>query len=1142
MPLNSIRALGALSLLFAFASAHAQVGSGAVAFNGGATQDFNTLASSGTGSTLPVGWYFREASGTTQTTYQADDGTLNQANVMSYGSGGSTDRGFGVLPGNALGGSGSVVADIGARLTNGSGTTISSLQIAFVTELWLYQGAAGERFAFEYSTDASSLTSGTWTPFVALDAVTPAASGNGKKDGNLAANRTAVSGTITGLNLAAGSDLWVRWRATNLAGNDNGLAIDDVVFGTPVDNPPALASSIPPHNPPQPVPVTSNITLTFTETVNVTGSWFSFSCGSGTPGLSATPGPATTFTLTPAGPLPFGRVCTLFINASLVTDIDGSTQDAMATNETIQFETEADDPPMLDATTPTDNATNVARAANLSVTFNEPVTAPLAAFGIFCPDNAPTSLAFTLNSDDERTFTLDPIADLPGNTACRLFADKNQIADKDGTFNNLADDVRVNFTTAMVAPPSVVSTVPAKNATNFPAVGDLQVEFDQTVTLAPGAFTLTCAQSSGISLLPNASSGSSFTIDTGTTLDAGDTCTFTVVATQVTNDAAQTMSANEVVSFSVASNSSGNYYQNVNLSSPAQLRCSLHQTIKGHAVFDYQWTVLEIADAAPPDVCAAGQNSPNQYILDVYRNRCYAKPGQRSGATGPGFYNREHTWPKSLGFGGDPSASKPPSTDFHMLHLSASDYNSTRSNYPYGNCVSGCGNEPTDVNNGTGGSSYGKSNHLGSNADGDTVYEVWDDMKGNMARAVMYMAIRYEGDPHPNGTPEPNLELTNNLALVSGSNPYMGKLDTLLQWHAFDPVIDREHERNEVVYTYQNNRNPFVDHPEWATLALFQSTSPAQCVLNTNAPAANDDTYATPINTVINTALTAANDGVLSNDSDVEGAPLSAELVSSVASGTLALAANGDFTYTPPNGFCGSTSFSYRASDGVRPSATRTASITVGGSCSSNNPPVANADVLTVVEDDAATIVNVIANDTSAPDVGETLSVVAVTQGSIGNVTLVSGVVRYAPSANANGSDSFTYTISDGNGGTATATVSVTVSPANDAPQASGTLAPRTAQEGVAITVFSVAAGFSDVDVGDDLDFSQTGLPAGLVLDAETGQISGTPSAGSAIPSVTVTITATDTGGLTAQQSFLYEVTAAGDGLVIFDNGFEGNN
>ena len=75
-------------------------------------------------------------------------------------------------------------------------------------------------------------------------------------------------------------------------------------------------------------------------------------------------------------------------------------------------------------------------------------------------------------------------------------------------------------------------------------------------------------------------------------------------------------------------------------------------------------------------------------------------------------------------------------------------------------------------------------------------------------------------------------------------------------------------------------------------------------------------------------------------------------------------------------------------------------------------------------------------NDTLGPDVDETLTVTAVTQGANGTVAVTATGVSYAPNANYFGSDSFTYTISDGNGGSAIATVNVTVTPVNDNPVA----------------------------------------------------------------------------------------------------------
>src|SRR3546814_14573384 len=93
------------------------------------------------------------------------------------------------------------------------------------------------------------------------------------------------------------------------------------------------------------------------------------------------------------------------------------------------------------------------------------------------------------------------------------------------------------------------------------------------------------------------------------------------------------------------------------------------------------------------------------------------------------------------------------------------------------------------------------------------------------------MAIRYEGgrDAHTDQS-EPDLELTDNRSLIvktSGSPAYMGLLSTLLAWHQADPPADAERGRNEVVYSFQGNRNPFIDHPHWPTQALFEYPHPA---------------------------------------------------------------------------------------------------------------------------------------------------------------------------------------------------------------------------------------------------------------------------------------------------------------------------
>ena len=385
-------------------------------------------------------------------------------------------------------------------------------------------------------------------------------------------------------------------------------------------------------------------------------------------------------------------------------------------------------------------------------------------------------------------------------------------------------------------PPVVTVTTPVDGADDFPAAADLGVAFSETVTVAAGAFQLQCGQSGNVAL-GHAVTGDQYVLSTGTALHAGEACTLTVDAGRIQDNGGARPASDTIVDFRVASGSGGgDYYARVNTSSPAQLRCSLHQTIRGHTAYPYSgqgtstWSILEIADEDP----AHGGR-----ILDAYRNRSYAKGSDRAGTGSGATYNREHSWPNSLGFGsrtGDRGLPNAPYTDTHMLYLTDTGYNADRGNKPYANCGSqaNCGERPTEANNGQGGGSGqfpGNSNWVDHQS-----FQVWEARRGDMARAVMYMAIRYEGgrDVHTQQS-EPDLELTDDrsrIVATSGSPAYMGLLSTLLDWHQADPPDAAERVRNEVIFSFQGNRNPFIDHPEWADNALFTSPQPVTCQLN----------------------------------------------------------------------------------------------------------------------------------------------------------------------------------------------------------------------------------------------------------------------------------------------------------------------
>ncbi|MDT0344443.1 endonuclease I family protein [Streptomyces litchfieldiae] len=153
-----------------------------------------------------------------------------------------------------------------------------------------------------------------------------------------------------------------------------------------------------------------------------------------------------------------------------------------------------------------------------------------------------------------------------------------------------------------------------------------------------------------------------------------------------------------------------------------------------------------------------------------------------------GDWNREHVWAQSHGdFGTSPG----PGTDIHHLRPTDVRVNSTRGNKDFDD-----GGSPVSI-------------APGNYTDADS-WEPRDQDKGDVARMLFYMAVRYEG-----GDGFADLEV--NDAVNNGGSPYMGRLSTLLEWHAEDPPDAFEERRNELIYdTYQHNRNPFIDHPEWA--------------------------------------------------------------------------------------------------------------------------------------------------------------------------------------------------------------------------------------------------------------------------------------------------------------------------------------
>ena len=405
-------------------------------------QDFDTLASTSTSSTVPTGWALSESGTNANATYTAGTGSGNAGDTYSFGASGSSERAFGQLR------SGTLISVLGAQFTNDTGAQLLSLAVTYTGEMWRLgtSGRAADRMQFEFSTDATSLTTGTWTAIPALSFSSPVTVGTvGALNGNADANRKTLASTIAPSGgIANGATFWIRWTDADASGADDGLAIDDFSL-TPrdtIDQAPSVSSTTPAPGATG-VPLAQTLSVTFSEPVNAPAAAFGLTCAaSGVHALTVGGGP-TTYTLDPATDFVNSELCTLTVTGSQVTDVDTDdppdtmTADFVATFTTMAPETA----PTVSSTIPANNAANVPVDQTLSVTFSEPVTVVNPWFTLTCPVSGAHAAVI---SGGPTVFTINPSSDFAFGESCTLMIDASKVADVDG--NDPPDNMAFNFT------------------------------------------------------------------------------------------------------------------------------------------------------------------------------------------------------------------------------------------------------------------------------------------------------------------------------------------------------------------------------------------------------------------------------------------------------------------------------------------------------------------------------------------------------------------------------------------------------------------------------------------------------------------------------------------------------------------------
>ncbi len=723
------------------------------------SQDFNTLANVNTSSSVPTGWALLETGNNANNTYQADNGNLNSGNTYSYGAANDAERAFGGIQ------SASLIPTIGVQFVNNSGSTITSIKINYTGEMWRLgtADANNDRLDFQYSTDAVSLSQGTYIDVNTLDFTSPVAVGVGPKDGNVAQNRTVIPAVeIQGLNIPNGATFWIRWTDFNVTSADDGLAIDDFTIAFAGNNNPPCVEPTSQANNLNLVPTPTTVAGSFTAADPAADQYLVVQSLSNQ--LGADPVDATSYKLGDA----IGNGKVVAVGSSTNFNATGLLPNTQYFYFVFAFNSEnCGGGPNYNSNAP----------LSLSTT-----TLPLPA--CVSPINAPTNLnlvagnnfisgSFTAAQDANRYLVVRSLNNNLG------FIPQNSTTYTAGQV--IGQDVVVSYGTSVNFIAQGLQSNTQYYFYVFAANGDCSGEpFYNLVSL----------------------NGNANTSQNANGIPPG----YYDPAIGLTGQPLKTALKNII----------GNGYTQLSYTPGLWLAYQYTDMHKDdNNVNDIIW-----------DIYSDNPNGPEPYTYTYGVNQCgtYQNEGD--------CYNREHSTPQSWFKNG----TYPMFSDLHHIFPTDGKVNGLRSNYPYGevqNIVNVNGFQNPSQN----GSKLGTGTNFGYNG---TVFEPIDAYKGDVARASLYMATRYE-----DGIITDNWSANGSanelfLSLADEPDPAKRRLQiydawqvkTLIKWHLQDPVSQKEIDRNNAIYYQQvndgglksqHNRNPFVDHPEFV-MAIWSAT------------------------------------------------------------------------------------------------------------------------------------------------------------------------------------------------------------------------------------------------------------------------------------------------------------------------------